>query len=148
MQLYFYVSKYNNLEFLYGFLIDLELTWRGKTIRDPGWRDKTRFGRRGRSKEVYTCFTIVLPDFSITEAFDASCVRTACKSCFWSWYSHNAHTSSWKQYDFSSICLASSLDSVFNLVLYEIFNFKTIVRFHITLNRRSRMSTVRSTIFD
>ena len=26
------------------------------------------------------CFAVVLPDFSITEAFDANCVRTACKS--------------------------------------------------------------------
>mgnify|MGYP006905968382 CR=1 FL=1 len=117
--LHFYLSKYNNLEFLSGFMIDLELTSRGKTIRDRGWSDKTRFSRRGRSKEVYTCFTIVLPDFSITEAFDASCVRTACKSCFCSWYSHDANTSSWKQYDFSSICLASRVDSVFILVLYE-----------------------------
>ena len=43
---------------------------------------------------VYMCFTVMLPDFSITEAFNASCVRIACQSHFCSSYSHDTHTSS------------------------------------------------------
>ena len=49
----------------------MEITSRGKRVTDFGWRDESRFGRRG-NKEVYTCFVVVLSIFSITEAFYAS----------------------------------------------------------------------------
>jgi hypothetical protein len=59
----------------------METTPRRKRVRDCGCSDETRLGRGG-SEEVHTCGFAVLPDFTITEAFNAGGGRNACRSGF------------------------------------------------------------------